>query len=147
MAHPFPSEVAMPLMNWDPSFETGNATVDEEHQGLVRMVNEFHDTAFKAPGKADVGTVLGRLASYTVEHFAHEEKLMRDTQYPDYANHKKEHDQLVAKATELIKGHQAGKMVLTVTVSQFLQEWLRVHILQVDKRMIKYVKEQHKKAA
>ena len=137
----------MPLMNWDPSFETGNATVDEQHRSLIQMVNEFHDAAFRTPGKYDVGTILSRLAAYTVKHFAHEEKLMRDTQYPDYASHKKEHDQLVAKATELIKGHQAGKMVLTVTVSQFLQEWLRVHILQVDKRMIKYLQESHKKAS
>jgi hemerythrin-like metal-binding protein len=37
------------------------------------------------------------LASYTAEHFAHEEKFMQSIHYPQFSSHKKIHEKLLIR--------------------------------------------------
>lgn len=106
------------------------------------MVNEIHEGIMGGHGKDVLVPVLKRLAKYTVEHFATEEALMQRTNYPGYAAHKKQHDELTAKAVEIIQGYESGKITLPMTLSRFLTDWLRDHIKKTDMEMIRYVKKQ-----
>ena len=129
----------MKIAQWNSTFVTGDKKVDTQHQQLFDMVNEIHDSIMANHGREVLVPVLKRLAKYTVEHFATEEALMQRTNYPGYAAHKAQHDELTAKAVEIIQGYESGKITLPMTLSRFLTDWLRNHIKKSDLEMIKHV--------
>ena len=120
----------MALVNWDATYETGNPTVDAQHKGLFRMVNELHSAIVEGKGKEAMGPTLDKLGKYVVEHFQTEEKLMTQ----------KIHEDLTKQAVDLIEKYHAGKLALSITISQFLGDWVKNHILQEDFKMIDWVK-------
>ena len=130
----------MALVNWDALYETGNPTVDAQHKGLFKMVNDLHSAIVEGKGKEAMGPTLDKLGKYVVEHFQTEEKLMTERQYPDYPTHKKIHEDLTKQAVDLIEKYHAGKLALSITISQFLGDWVKNHIRQEDIKMINWVK-------
>ena len=135
----------MPYMNWDTKFETGVAIMDEQHRGLVDMVNRLHDAMKAGKGREELGKVLGFLADYTVTHFQTEEGLMQKHAYPGYANHKGIHTDLLKQVGDLVDKHKRGEAVLTLKVMDFLQDWLLKHIGEEDKRLASFLKERRVK--
>jgi hemerythrin-like metal-binding protein len=129
----------MPVVIWNDSYKTGNGTVDQEHRMLFALVNEFHDAVVSGRGKDVLLPTLTRLADYTVNHFAHEERLMLSARYPGYPAHKKAHDELTTKAKQIIVDYRGGKLVLTMTLSRFLADWIANHINTADMAMITWV--------
>jgi hemerythrin len=124
---------------WNDKYRTGHATVDSQHQRLFGMVNELHEAIVGGKAKEHLSKSLEALAKYCVEHFATEERLMTSQDYPGYVEHKRKHDELTSKATEIITGYQSGKLVLPVTLSQFLADWLRHHIGEEDQKLIGWI--------
>jgi hemerythrin len=139
---PSNKEDLMSVIQWGKEFETGNVQVDMQHKKLFAMVNELDQGVSQGKGREVIGHVLDELAAYVVEHFATEERLMQTLKYPDYTIHKVQHDTLAKQATDIIKGYKSGEMVLPVTLTQFLGDWLRTHINNHDKKMIQWVKTQ-----
>lgn len=118
---------------WDASFATGIHTFDEQHKVLFNMVNELHDAMQQKRTREAIGKILHGLADYTVHHFADEEKAFDQTHYPDVANHKQLHKNLVDQVVTLIGKFQSGETLLTQDVISFLQKWLIDHIKGQDK--------------
>jgi hemerythrin len=113
---------------WDSSFSTGVQKFDDQHKVLFNMVNDLHDAMQQKRTKEAIGQILRGLADYTVSHFADEETAFAKTRYPDEANHKLLHKNLVDQVVELIGKFQSGETVLTQDVITFLQKWLIEHI-------------------
>jgi hemerythrin len=130
----------MPIMPWTKSLETGIASIDGQHQQLVRLVNELYDAMTTNQGKEATGKVLGELVTYTVKHFAHEEQLFAKTVYPDSAAHIKEHNDLKQKVGEFGQAFAAGKATVNADLMNFLRTWLMSHILQSDKKYAPHLK-------
>jgi len=84
-------------------------------------------------GAKEAGQILTRLADYTVYHFANEETLFEQQQYPDREAHKEDHDGLVAQVLEFKREFEEGKAALSMDLMQFLTDWLRDHIMKTDK--------------
>ncbi len=131
----------MPLIAWDKKFVTNNLDVDRQHQELFVMVNTLHDAITARHGKDVLVPTLDKLATYVVKHFKTEEVLMQAKRYPKYAEHKTKHDELTRQAVEIINGYKSGQLVLTLTLSRFLGDWLSTHILGDDLAMIAWIKE------
>jgi len=129
----------MGIAKWDDSYKTGHKIVDTQHQELFRMVNELHDAIVANKSKQILQPTLEKLAKYTIEHFRSEETLMTEVKYPAINPHKRKHDELTKQVKELIEKYQTGKAVLSMTLSNFLADWLRHHIKEDDMALIKYV--------
>jgi hemerythrin len=124
----------MALMEWSPAFSVKVKKFDDQHKKLVELVNQLHDAMRSGQGNAMLGVVLQQLISYTANHFSEEEKVMAANGYPDLAAHKVEHEKLVTQVLDLQKKFQAGSSMLTITVMNFLKDWLTNHIQGVDKK-------------
>lgn len=130
----------MALVTWNDKFKTGNFEVDSQHQELFRMVNELHEAIKEQRGKEVMGKTLDELANYVVKHFKTEEALMAKKGYPELAKHKSIHDILTNEAVEIIQGYKSGKHLLSVTLTQFLSNWIQTHIKDEDMKMINFIK-------
>lgn len=130
----------MAIAVWDDSYRTGNLTVDNQHQELFRMVNDLHAAIMAGTGKEILTPTVTKLAKYTLDHFACEEALMMKVNYPGLAEHRQKHEELTRQVKELAEKYSAGKIVLTITLSNFLADWLRHHIKKHDVALVKYVR-------
>jgi len=130
----------MPLAIWKPEYATGNGAIDQQHQRLFEMVNGLHEGIVNGSGKEIMGPTLKKLAAYTLEHFRTEEGFMTSKKYPGYDVHHKKHDDLVKQVQELIASYDAGKMVLPLTLSRFLADWITHHIAEEDKALAAWLR-------
>lgn len=122
----------MALFTWDSSLSVNIGEIDEQHKKLVTMVNDLFEAMKAGKGSQVMGKVLADLTTYTKTHFATEERLMKGNSYPHYLAHKKEHDDLIAQVDDLYTKFQAGQMVLSTSVGNFLKGWLVNHIKGTD---------------
>lgn len=128
------------LIIWGPKLATGIEEIDTQHKELIRMINELHKAMKQKAGIQRSGAILDGLAKYTVYHFAHEEKLFKQYNYPEYEEHKKIHEKLVATVLAFQKDFNSGKASLSVDLMDFLTKWLKDHIMKSDMKYAPFFK-------
>lgn len=129
----------MELMTWVEDYRVNIAEVDEQHQQLIQMLNDLHDSL--SAEREVIGVKLNGLVQFVLNHFATEERLMTENNYPDYAQHKENHDKLVEQVASLQGKFNAGEADLTEEVTAFVCDWLQHHIPGVDKLYGPYLNE------
>lgn len=132
----------MQVFQWDPSFATGNVEIDEQHQYLIGIINDFGELLEKGAVCPDeIGKACAKLADYARYHFGLEEQLMTAVNLDQrhHYQHRHQHEDLLYE-TELFQrllasGDQAdGKMFF-----EFLTNWLVFHILGTDMLMSRQI--------
>lgn len=124
----------MPFFEWKDLYSVGHAGVDAQHRQLIGYMNEFH--AANAAGQpSGANRALNSLVAFTVKHFSEEEVLMQKQGYPEFANHKKQHENLLNLVQKLVGRYQEDPSDKSaVDLANFLKNWLVNHILGVDKK-------------
>lgn len=129
----------MAYVKWDTSLETGDASVDSQHQNLYAIVNELHEAIEQERGQEAVALVLVRVLLHTKTHFHDEEALMQRVNFPDIARHKQLHADFEREAEALSEEYLAGAEVSPETLVEFLQDWLATHIDDEDRRIVSHI--------
>jgi len=124
----------MGLFVWNDSYSVGVAQLDTQHKKLISMLNDLQQAMQKGEGKNVMAGIIEQLINYSVTHFEHEEKYMVSTKYPDYAAHKAIHNDFASKVLEFQKKFKDGSLTLSVSVMNFLTDWLRDHIKGIDRK-------------
>ena len=124
----------MALLNWNSTYSVNVKEIDLQHQKLVNLINELHESMKAGKGKEAMGKVLTELANYTKFHFKYEEDLFKKTMYPDSMVHTLQHQNLVKQVVDFINQFQKGEKLLTMDLMNFLKKWLMDHIVGMDKK-------------
>ncbi|MBS1154890.1 MAG: bacteriohemerythrin [Proteobacteria bacterium] len=125
----------MALYQWDDALSVGNQHIDDDHKQLIDLVASLNEAMRTGQNKDVVGKILDDLVRSTVNHFEREEGFMRQIDYVDYQSHKAEHERLVREVKDLQERFDNGSITITVSVSNFLADWLRNHIQGLDKKL------------
>ncbi len=129
----------MSLITWTKEqFGTNVSVADDQHKTLFDMLNALHD-AVPGGNRAIIGEKLDTLINFVVDHFAEEERLMTQTNYPDYAAHKAEHTKLLETCGGVAAKFKAGELDITQDTTAFVKDWLVNHIPNVDKHYGPYL--------
>ena len=129
------------MFDWSNNYSVAIGSVDAQHQKLFAIARELHAAMSTGQGNAALGRILDRLVQYTAVHFAHEERLMRLHDYPDFAAHKAEHDALVRQVMTFQQDFNSGRVTITVQLLQFLKDWLQNHIQGSDLKYAPHLKQ------
>ncbi len=134
----------MPIV-WREQMSVGIKSIDEDHQRLIALVNQFADIIRQGGGglggqsEGAVRTLLGRLQAYTNEHFAREERIQDQANYPGLKENRTHHAALIVELNRKIERYAAGakaeKQLTGEELSAFLNSWLVEHIIKVDLKM------------
>jgi len=124
------------FIEWCNELSVGIEEIDSQHKILVSLLNEVHEAIQQGRTLEATRGVIDRLDEYTRVHFAVEESLMRILHYPDYEQHKEEHDRLVARLAGLRQKLGEDKGALGFELAQLLKHWLTNHIMEVDRRYV-----------
>lgn len=117
---------------WDERYVTGIVRIDEDHKGLITLINEAHRLFVYGNDSTDYADLLDSLCAYTVSHFAYEETWMTENGYPNMGEHLLEHQSFSKKVSELVDGLKSGTGRLSLDLLSFLRVWLLTHIAVHD---------------
>lgn len=130
----------MSMLEWSNSLSVGIDEIDDQHMGLVDMVNKVHDMLVAGEtSHSHVLELVEDMRKYSVEHFGTEEKYMEVYEYPDAPAHKQEHAEFIEKITEVEKGCIDQTCTMSMDILNYLSAWLVNHINNTDKKMGKYL--------
>ncbi len=121
------------LIVWSKSYSVGVSQMDREHQRLIDIINNLYAAMRSGRSRDAIGTILDELIDYTKTHFAHEEKLMQESNYEGFDEQKRCHVSLVSQVVEIQQKYHAGT-ALGQEVMTFLKGWLINHIQGLDKK-------------
>lgn len=87
------------MFNWTKELELGIESIDDQHKKLLDIGNRINDLlAVHSDGDDnydEIIEVIEELKEYTVYHFKTEEDIFQKYSYPEYNQHKKEHDTFI----------------------------------------------------
>jgi hemerythrin len=124
----------MALITWTDALSVNIKEIDAQHRRLFDLMNKLHEAMKVGKGNDVLGGILGDLVKYTVFHFSTEEKYFQKFGYPEFQQHKKQHDDLAQKAKALKESFEQGKQTISIEVLNFLKDWLSGHIVGSDKK-------------
>jgi len=131
----------MALFEWRDEYSVKIASIDTQHQKLVAILNQLHEGMVSGHGTEHLSSVLASLVEYTAKHFAFEEQLFAEHQYPQTKEHIEEHQRLVTQVLDFQKKYATGQASINMQLMKFLKDWLIKHILGSDKLYVAHLVE------
>lgn len=122
----------MALLRWDAKYLLGQAQLDDEHQRLFELINNFYDAFMLDHDRATVRGLLDRLVEHIQLHFANEEALMRETGFPGLEAHRVQHRILLEQVLGVHAKFQDRNVNPTHDTVLVLRSCLGEHILRYD---------------
>jgi hemerythrin-like metal-binding protein len=102
-------------IEWNDRMSVGIPEVDEDHKRFATLINAFNQSILDRMDLSEIKKRLEHVIDDAAEHFAHEEKLFKEWQYPNAEEHANKHVETIA----------AYKAVLDKFVSyDFASEWI-----------------------
>ncbi len=126
----------MSLANLKHQLNTGIESLDYEHRRLIGVMEELCDSFehAEAEGPGAVSDLFGTLYARASAHFALEERLMREKQYPRYDAHKADHERLLDQIRAMMEAYEAGRCVdCGMTLRSCLEAWFAEHVRESDR--------------
>lgn len=124
---------------WDETLSVDVPEIDEDHRRLVALFNILNHAVAEGDSREYVDAVMEELISCTVWHFRHEERLMLKYGFGGSAEHKAEHEELIAAVRELQEKLRQADTPVVADDLQYLEHWLTGHILGIDKDLGAYL--------
>jgi hemerythrin len=130
------------VFRWTSSLEIGVPEIDAQHRSLFERADQFA-TAVQVKRPMDrLEELFAFLAAYALEHFAAEERYMREVGYPQLPRHIQEHAQFKRQLASLVPqwSMEGDSQALLMALLGFLKSWLPEHIAGSDQRIGEYVR-------
>ena len=125
----------MTLIEWKEQYRLGVPAVDHEHRELVDLINELYANLTGPGTDITVMDFLGELYARISAHFALEEKIMRDSKYDEYVDHKIDHERLLDDIRDLMDDYEDGVYVDVEGFAGRLDQWFSEHFRTRDARL------------
>ncbi|MDQ6950840.1 MAG: bacteriohemerythrin [Mariprofundales bacterium] len=120
------------FMPWSDVLLLGIDEIDEQHHEFINIINSLYASICDNRERDAVEEIIHNLQEYTAKHFALEEGLLHQYDYPGVTEHTQSHqvereafDRMLAKH---LQGEDIGQELLN-----FLRDWLFHHILNTDR--------------
>ncbi len=123
----------MEKINWQKEYELNIPVIDEQHKGLVDLINQITEAKKNNQAYEIVRDVMFKLVDYTKVHFKYEEEHMSLNQYPKLVFHNAQHHSLINHIITLLTQMKNGRTDVLDEIHSMLSNWLIKHILREDK--------------
>ncbi len=124
------------MIKWDEQFSVSISVLDDEHKKLFGIINRaIHAKAHK-DNPDEIREVLIEMDNYASTHFKTEERYMEQFDYPEYQNHKEEHNQFSNEIVSYIDKVIKGDFKIAKEILEYLKQWLVKHIQVTDRQYI-----------
>lgn len=128
-------------LEWSDKFSVDIISIDEQHKELIALSQELLNVlSMENVPLSEKQTAFKALVDHALDHFAYEERLMRNIGYPRLAEHIEEHNELRAEidtiATDVLEGKGIDDWKGLVSM---VQVWVLRHIMHSDLGIRDYI--------
>lgn len=132
----------MSNFTWLDEYKIGHDVIDQQHQYLFDLANRIV-APYNDQQKTHQNVLT--LYHYVREHFRDEEALMKQYNFPGYAEQVKEHELLEKRLHVISSGILTGE-IKGEDVMKFMRSWLLDHILGKDMLLGEFFREKQSMA-
>ncbi|MGA2890181.1 MAG: bacteriohemerythrin [Terracidiphilus sp.] len=132
----------MTLLTWNYACTVGVRAMDDQHGILMDTMNELRLAVVRGAGREKIFEVLDRLIEFTRMHFWSEEQLMEQHGFPGLAEHRVEHQRILAQILQSSHRVQQGDKLQMRPLLCFLRESYIEHIEGPDREYGPWLNEQ-----
>ncbi len=123
---------------WTADYSVGHEVLDRQHKQILDLCVKVRDLNEADPTYLEqLHDILNSISSYAIAHFKTEERVLREINYPDIAEHAQEHLHYQEGLTNLLMDAITGVPDLG-RVRSLLDNWWGDHILQSDMKFKSY---------
>ena len=133
----------MSLITWKSEFAVGVESVDFEHEQMINLINEIYEEMKTRRDADSIEQFLGDVHFAISAHFALEERLMRDAEYPEYEAHKEDHEKLLDQIRDFMDKFVADPESGFELLQEGLSDWFENHFATFDARLHGQLPGQH----
>ena len=114
--------------------------IDAEHREMFRLAGAFRDALLSCETSVRLNLLCRRLTAEINGHLSHEERLLRDAEYPAYGWHEHQHRTARSRLAALDREVQAGKSQPAFEALESLAAWMRDHTSVADRMAGSYLR-------
>jgi methyl-accepting chemotaxis protein len=120
-------------VRWTPDIAVDVSAFDKHHKKLFALIDKLYKALQSGAAGAVLTEVFDELIVYTDYHFSTEEAVFEHFGYPQCAQHRSAHAELVTRVKQLRADIDKGKTFVAADVMEFLRDWVTGHIRKCDK--------------
>jgi hemerythrin-like metal-binding protein len=121
---------------WDHRFAVGIGNLDDAHKELLDLYNRL---AWACENEATVSNVREKIRTFLLYadwHFSEEEECMRRIHYPNYMDHKADHERLLQDARDFVESFgTALRQDDGRAIASYFGYWLSKHMANQDSKL------------
>jgi len=132
------------ILIWNDSYKLGNDRIDKQHMQIFELARELVAscmTCIDGSNADRTQKTLAFLSDYAINHFRDEENLQIQYSYPEFREHKQQHEDF--KLTISVLAHKYAERgsseKLANNITGIVVRWLVEHIQREDKKIGKYL--------
>lgn len=120
--------------SWDDRYLVGHPAVDQEHREFVTLVH-----ALQTAGDDELPAAMAGFAAHAEAHFALEEALMAEYDFPAGECHRDEHARVMASVREVEALIAEGNVDIARDLARALIDWFPGHSDYMDSALATWV--------
>ncbi|OGT90383.1 MAG: hypothetical protein A2286_00260 [Gammaproteobacteria bacterium RIFOXYA12_FULL_61_12] len=133
------------FVTWHDSYSTGIEAIDNDHKKLLGLINNLQASVHYHTGEQFERQSLNELIDYTRFHFGREESLMEKHGFPGFADHKRQHHEMIQEVERFVAEYEKKGSDALDQVAEYLKVWLVNHINGTDQEYSPYLREKGEK--
>lgn len=125
---------------WKSEYTVHITVIDEQHKKFLNIINTLKLIINDNSCKEKVSGIFFQLA-YLIDHFFIKEEIyFNDLKYPNFDQHKKQHNLFIQRIIQFQKDLESNKPDLCLDIYHYLESWFDEHILKYDKEAVEYLR-------
>ncbi|PLX70075.1 MAG: hypothetical protein C0603_03815 [Denitrovibrio sp.] len=131
------------------NLKTNIDSIDRQHLTLLITSDNILTNLEDKGNTEELTDLLNFLISYTETHFADEEEIMKQANYPGFEAHKAEHDSFRMRIESMSKVNQLSidnTELITESVNG-VKKWIIDHVFNIDIKMAEYINKHNESKA
>jgi len=124
------------MIEWDDKYSVGISIIDNEHKKLIGIMNKAIAAKQNSNNSEEIIEILNEMNKYTLTHFADEEAYMVKFNYPDYEQHRKEHQGFSIETMAFLDSASEGDCQLACEILEHLKHWIVHHVQGTDRKYV-----------
>lgn len=130
-----PGDYGMTFLQWSPQLSVGIDFMDADHRRLMELLTELDDLVESGPVQPVAIDKLDEIIDFAEQHFRLEERLMEESEYEEFEQHRQAHEVLLQDISGLRQYLTTGEKTAGPKIMEFLKDWLVHHIAESDKEL------------
>jgi hemerythrin len=131
-------------LKFDENLLVGIDEIDAQHRSIFKAFNEMLEAMVSKKGPNKFYSLVQFIEDYAISHFSLEEKYMIEYGYYDYSTHRDTHQKFLREFSTIKNKYdkEGVSSHLVISTQNWLFNWLKNHIEQIDKEFVDFLKPQ-----